>query len=164
MTAVSDSTPLIHPVAIGDLPLLRALFPRLLVPEEVWHEVVVQGKDLPGAAEVGAAAAGWIEMASVRLQERADHLQQEYDLDAGEAAAITLTQERQADLILMDDQRAVTVARRLGLEVLRTPGLYRLAKARGLIEAVRPRLDRLRQFGFWLSDRDRDRVLREAGE
>ena len=42
---VSDSSPLISLVRIGELDLLHRLYNELLIPQAVWHEVVVKGVD-----------------------------------------------------------------------------------------------------------------------
>ena len=71
---------------------------------------------------------------------------------------------RQAHFLLMDERRAVTHARFLGIEVLRTLGIYDYAKRLGLIKAVRPKIDALRQQGFWLSEKDYQEAIRSFGE
>ena len=52
----------------------------------------------------------------------------------------------------MDDSDGVKFAAAAGANVIRTPGIYRLAKERGFVRAVRPKLDNLRKAGFWLRD------------
>lgn len=64
----------------------------------------------------------------------------------------------------MDDGDAVRIASNLGLNVIRTPGIYRLAKQKGLIGAVGPKLDDLRSAGFWLRDDHYRVILESAGE
>jgi predicted nucleic acid-binding protein len=48
--------------------------------------------------------------------------------------------------------------------VIRTPGIYRLAKERRFITAIRPELDDLRRAGFWLRDEHYGMILKSAGE
>lgn len=75
------------------------------------------------------------------------------DLDEGEAEAIVLASQEQADLILLDEKRGRQVARRLGLVTLGSVGLLIWAKQNGLIENLAHELDRLRlQGGFYLSE------------
>jgi predicted nucleic acid-binding protein len=62
--AVSNSSPLIILARLGCFPLLNQLFSRLIISSEVYNEVVVAGKGLPGAAEVASAA--WIESVQLR--------------------------------------------------------------------------------------------------
>ena len=82
----------------------------------------------------------------------------------GESEAITLVRELKAHTLLLDDQAAVSYARDLGITVLRTPGIYRLAKERGRIEAVKPKLDALLVAGFRLRMEHYQAILELAGE
>lgn len=56
------------------------------------------------------------------------------DLGAGETAALTLAAELHADLVLIDDRRAVTAAREMGITVTGTMGLLARASKAGLID------------------------------
>lgn len=85
-------------------------------------------------------------------------------LHAGETQAILLAEQLQANALLMDDGDAVATARRLGLNVIRTPGIYRLAKERDRIDSLRDKLDQLRAVGFRLKDTHYENILRDAGE
>jgi predicted nucleic acid-binding protein len=58
MPIVSNSTPLIALSRIGRLDVLRDLFEEIMVPAEVYDELVVKGKDRPGSEVISAA--GWI--------------------------------------------------------------------------------------------------------
>lgn len=53
-------------------------------------------------------------------------------LHAGESGALVLAQENGAEVVLMDDQDGIRHTNSHGLTVLRTPGIYRLAKKNGL--------------------------------
>jgi len=96
---VSNASPLIGLVRIGRLELLRQLYKELFIPEAVWREVVVEGAGQPGAEDVQAAT--WIETRPATNRQLVKALQQE--LDAGEAEAIALALEINADFLLMDE-------------------------------------------------------------
>ena len=49
MTIVSNASPLIGIARIGRLDLLHQLYGELVIPEAVWHEIVVRGTGQPGA-------------------------------------------------------------------------------------------------------------------
>ena len=49
MTVVSDSTVLIGLVMIGRLDLLREVFSKIFIPEEIFRELVEKGADKPGS-------------------------------------------------------------------------------------------------------------------
>lgn len=164
MTTVADATPLIVLASAGDLELLKFLFERVIVPEGVLHEVVTQGRGRPGAEAVLAAAGHWLDVVSSHRPERVLELMEHHKLDLGESEAIALAEQAPDTRLLADDHRAVLFARSAGMTVVRTPGLYALAKDRGLIAAVKPRLDVLRRNGFWLGEAEFQRILKEVGE
>ena len=59
MIVVSDSTILIGLVKIGKLDLLKEIFSKLYIPEEVFKEVVERGKGKPGSKVIKEST--WIE-------------------------------------------------------------------------------------------------------
>lgn len=161
MHVVSNSSPLINLARIGKLTLLRELFGVLIVPDAVWQEVVVEGAGQPGADEVRSAA--WIQRQAVMNTQLAQALQQ--DLDAGEAEAIALSLELGADLLLMDENLGRQTARHLGLRYVGLIGALVMAKRRGLISAVKPHLDLLRDIaGFRVDAALYDHVLKDQSE
>lgn len=86
-------------------------------------------------------------------------------LDRGEAEAIVLALSRPDARLLIDEKRGRKVARRLGLRVTGTAGILLAAKTAGLIPAVRPVLDALRQeHSFRLDDTLYAQTVAEAGE
>lgn len=161
MHVVSNSSPLINLARIGKLTLLRELFGVLIVPDAVWQEVVVEGAGQPGADEVRSAE--WIQRQAVMNTQLVQALQQ--DLDAGEAEAIALSLELGADLLLMDENLGRQTARHLGLRYIGLIGALVMAKRRGLISAVKPHLDMLRDIaGFRVDAALYDYVLKDQSE
>ena len=75
-----------------------------------------------------------------------------------------LASELSSFALLMDDSDGVRTATARGANVIRTPGIYRMAKDRHLIPAVGPKLDALRKAGFWLPDEHYRMILRSVGE
>ena len=67
-------------------------------------------------------------------------------------------------LLILDDRRARRHALALGLKISGTLGVILLAKERGILEAVKPALDRLETLGFRLGPETRQSVLQIAGE
>ena len=86
-------------------------------------------------------------------------------LDPGEAEAIVLARATPQALLLIDEARGRKIAVALGLPIIGTAGLLAVAKSAGLLPAVKPILDTLRdEHDFHLADRHYEQVLREAGE
>lgn len=159
--AVSDSSTLIHLAAVGRLMLLREFYNELLVPPAVWKEVVEEGYGRPGARDVEEAArSGWLRIIAatneplVRLLKR--------DLDAGEAEAIALALEVQAEAVFLDESDARRAAATYGLSKTGVVGLLIRARVEGKIDSLGQELDRLRrEAGFWISE-DLYRLALEA--
>lgn len=55
MIVVTDAGPLIYLAGGGQLPLLRVLYDRVVVPRIVYKEVTVAGEGLVGASVVASA-------------------------------------------------------------------------------------------------------------
>ncbi len=131
------------------------------IPDAVFEEITVAGAGEPGAREI--AQATWVKRQSVRNTPLVTALRLE--LDAGEAEAIALAIETDADLILLDERIGRRAAQRLGLTAVGTLGVLIAAKDRGLLAAVRPVLDALRvDAGFWIADDLYSAVIKTANE
>jgi len=160
LLVISDASPLISLARIGLLRYLSNLFGKIYVPNAVYKEVTFDGKGRSGADEV--TFADWIIVHEVTDQSKVTYLRGQ--LDIGEAEAIVLAQEIEADLILIDERKARAVAERLGLDAIGTLGILVILKNRGMITEVRPLLDQLRSFNFRLSDQLYNEILSQADE
>jgi predicted nucleic acid-binding protein len=105
--------------------------------------------------------ADWLEVVPLQDPGRADLIA---DLERGEAEVLALAQERNADLVIIDERLARRHANRLGMRLTGTLGMLLKAKQLGMIEAVAPVIDQLRQGGIRLGDDVVTEVLRLAGE
>lgn len=160
MIVISNTSPIIALAAIGQLDLLRQLYGQVIIPEAVYQELTVTPA-APGAA--AAQLLGWIAVKAVVNHTVTTTLQTE--VDEGEAEAIALALETQADLLLIDERRGRAVATRLGLQRVGLLGMLLEAKRRGFIPALRPVLDDLSaKATFWVSPQLYAQVLQAAGE
>ena len=161
MIVISDASPLIALAAIQKLDLLRALYSELVIPAAVYDEITAVRPTAPGAN--GVREAEWIQVRSVKNRALVEALTLE--LDAGEAEAIALAVELNADLLLMDERRGRIAATRLGRRVVGVLGMVIEAKAAGILPAVRPVVDALTtDAGFRISQALLEKVLASAGE
>ena len=86
-------------------------------------------------------------------------------LDSGEAEAIILAKEIQAELLLIDERKGRNEARRFGIKIIGLLGVLVSAKRNGFIDEVKPLLDTLvNQIGFRVSKTLYERVLQEVDE
>lgn len=153
MIVISNSTPLIALAKINQLQLLKEYFGEVLIPEEVYDEVVRRGSGLAGAVEI--AACDWITRAQVTNRLAVDALC--ISLDRGEAEAIVLASVRN-DLLIIDDGEGRKAARQLGLKITGTIGILLLASKERKLD-LRNALDDLKAAGFHLSNKEYDRIL-----
>ena len=148
---VSNASPLIALHQINELALLRALFGEAVIPPAVVREVT-RGVPLPP----------WVKTRT--LQQPVGGAILLASLGPGESEAITLAQEIHAEWLLLDDRPARRLAEGFGLSVAGTLGLLIRAKQKGLLDAVRPRVEALLAVGFRASRALVENILRQAGE
>lgn len=161
MIVVTNTSPLLNLAVIGEARLLPELFGRVTAPNMVREEI--DSLRLRDQRFRSADTADAADFAAVRDSSRVALLS--LHLDPGEAEAIALALELQADLILLDERRATRAARQLGLRTLGLLGVLLLAKRKGLIDQVRPLLDRLEtEAGFWIAPDLRQQVCQAAKE
>ena len=85
-------------------------------------------------------------------------------IDKGEASAIALALETADNTVILDDWKARKLAERLGLSVTGTLGVIIRAKNTGLIQSIKPYLERIRETNFRISEELEQIALKEANE
>lgn len=157
-TVVADASTLIGLSRIERLNLLKDLYGTVLIPQSVYDEVVIESKY--GSKEIRTAK--YLKVENVTDSKVVELLLGH--LGRGEAEVLTLSKEKKADLILIDEKKARKAARRAGFAVVGVLGLLLAAKNMALIPAVRPFVEELTKQGFRLSKRVTEEALKEAGE
>ncbi len=118
MIVVSDSSPLIALARVGYFHLLQSLFGEVLVPSEVWDEVVQA--DRPEVTQI--VSAEWVKV--VAVPDDSYLLVLRTELDRGEAEAIALAADVGADLLLLDERYARKLAVSMGFEIIGVAGCW----------------------------------------
>ncbi len=157
---VSNTTPISNLLRIQQLPLLRLLFQRVLIPGQVAAELT-RGQSLLGEWQ---RAPGAEVLTVIELKMTPFLHQLEARLDAGEAAAIALANDHSADLLLMDEVEGRQVAAYHGLHVAGTLGILLEAKRLGHLPAVTPLIQQLEQVNFRISPALKRHIIHLAGE
>lgn len=161
MIIVSDTSPINNLAAIHHLHLLHQLYGTVLIPEAVYRELTDPNFPVAGATEVQTF--DWVQTRAVRDRTLVEALSDE--LDRGEAEAIALAVEIQADQVLIDERRGRLVANRLNLRYTGILGILVEAKSKGLIAEVKPLLDALiSEAGFWIAEPLYNNVLQLVNE
>ena len=163
MVAVSDASPVSGLALTGCLHLLRSQFTEVWIPDAVRSELE-RIPNLEAKASIeGAFQEGWLRCRAVRHPRLIAALASE--LDKGEAEAIALAAEMQADVVLLDEKEGRSLARRAGLQVRGVLGVLIRAKARGEISSVGAVIKALRsRAGFFIAPDLEAEVLRSVGE
>jgi predicted nucleic acid-binding protein len=159
MIVVSDTSPILSLALIGRLELLRHLYGTITIPDAVRSEIIATAQD--GAREV--AQADWIITHPIEPDVVLKLLLRE--VDRGEAEAIELALQLNADMLLIDERKARHLAAYLELGVVGLLDVLQEAKQRRLITSVKPILDDLiARARFRLSHKLYQRTLFTAGE
>lgn len=161
---VSNSSALIYLSKLGKLELLQKLFKEIIIPREVFNEIVERGKKekIADALVVeDAINQGWLKIINCKVDERL--LKFAPELDLGEVEVISLAREIKLDLVIIDDASARRISESFGFNTKGT--IYVLLKAfkKGLItqDEIKTLLDKLVFAGFRLSPEVYLKVLRE---
>lgn len=161
MIVVSNATPLIGLAVIGKFHLLQQLFSQIYIPQAVYDEVVTAGKEAAGAkSEVSNAS--WIITTTVQDRLAVNVLLDELDL--GEAETIILSQELDADWVLMDEKKGRRKLGQMDVPKIGTIGILLKAKEAEALSAIKPYMEQLREKGFSISQPVIDAVLLQANE
>ncbi|MBP9882178.1 MAG: DUF3368 domain-containing protein [Chitinophagales bacterium] len=146
---ISDTSVLIVLERIGELNLLREVFGKVYITDEI-------------KSEYRQAVPEWIIIVSVKNKSKIAELNNLMDL--GEASAIALALELDDSYLIVDDIQARIIVKKLGIPFIGTAGVLLSAKKKGLIKIVKPYLQKLRSVGFRLSDTVIEDILEQSGE
>lgn len=163
MPTVSNTSPILNLAIIGHLVLLREQFEEILIPPAVVKELRPE-EDLPGCDAVrGAREEGWFRVEEVKDRSLVQVLRR--DVDEGEAEAIALALQVEAEWILMDQREARRIAKSLGLKVTGVLGILRRASREGKLPSLQVAMEQLREkAGFHIGADLFADLLKEIGE
>ena len=125
---ISNASPLMYLSKLNKLSLVKNLFKEIVIPKEVYDEVVVNGKKgrfLDAYKVEKAINESWIKIKEIEIEKEFEEFSSEIDI--GEIAVICLAKKIKPYLVLIDDASARTIAENLGFNVKGT--LYVLIKS-----------------------------------
>lgn len=146
---ISDTSCLIILGKIGEIDILKYIGSHIYVTPIIKKEF---GKELPE----------WILIKSPSDKHYQEIL--EMDIDSGEASAIALSLELENTVLIIDDLKGRRIAGRLKLRYSGTFGLLLKAKQLGIVTAVKPILNKIRNTDFRFSESIFDTIFEQAGE
>ena len=140
MIVIADTSPINYLILIDEIHLLRELYGQVILPEAVFEEM--QRPTTPEKVRSWIShRPEWVEVRSLGVPTLP------LNLGAGEREVITLAQELQADLLLMDDKKARQVAGERNLVVIGTLAVLATAGRRNLVDLPMA-LERLMETSF----------------
>ena len=118
MLVVSDTTPIITLLKINELKLLKDLFGKVYIPNDVYSELVIDGKFKDEIIKIIEAEYIIVEIINSQNVEK---LMKETTLDRGESAAICLYEEKLEDkMLLIDERKGREVAKGRNIKIIGT--------------------------------------------
>lgn len=109
MIVISDTTPILSLLKAGRLDLLQKLYESVIIPEAIYNELTINPLFKDERDKIAGCPFLKVEKAenlkSVRI------LRDVTGLDAGESEALIIYDEKQADLLLIDEHKGRSVAR-----------------------------------------------------
>jgi predicted nucleic acid-binding protein len=156
---VADTSPINYLVLIDCIDVLRRLYARVVIPEEVLNELTADG----GPRQVSAwirTRPEWVEVRPAAATTRLPLQIGEDELDAGEIAAISVALGESNRLLLIDESAGRMVASRLGVANTGTLGVLLAAAREGMLDFGEA-LDKLRRTNFRISQTLIDKLLAE---
>ena len=155
---VSNTTPIISLLKIGKLEILNTLYGEISIPQEVFNEIEA-GKTKEYYIDLSKIE--WINIEKIKDSKSLSYF---LDLDKGEAEAIVLATENDADLIILDETLGRFHAKHVGLKVTGTIGVLLKAKKSGIIQEIKPLIYELKEKNIWFSNNLIIEILKLADE
>ena len=146
---ISDTSSLIALESIMELELLQKMFREIYITDEIQKEF---GSKLPS----------WIKVK--KLHDRTMLQVITLELDLGEASGIALALEMPDSLLIIDEKKGRNYANRLGINMIGILGVLIRAKEKGIIETLKPILNKLNDCDFRMSEKLVNDVLKRVCE
>jgi len=158
-TVIVNTSPLYYLHKLRCLDCLEKLYSEIVVPEAVALELEEgerAGVDTPKIIDHQ-----WVNVRRVAIPAFIKIIP---DLGQGEAEVLALGCEVEAPLLIIDDLLARRIARLQALKFTGTAGVLLKAKQAGYIVEIKPFIEKLKDEGFYLTDKLITDILKLSGE
>ena len=156
MKVIVNTSPLVALDRIDLLDILPKLFGNVIRPQSVVNELNA-GQKIYGGSDT-LYNAEWIQT----VDDPPEMILRK-ELGDGETAVIALAVKTEADLVILDDLAARSVAAELGLKITGTIGLLLAAHRKGILPDLKKAVDALKLSGFRLSDAVTASIIESIG-
>ena len=151
---IGDSSALIALSVVDKLELLEQLYENLYVPQAVFEEVTQVGR--PQSDKLRRFLQSRVKVVELNLTK--------LGLGLGELEAITLYKELDAEVLLIDDNRAKKYAILNDVKVIGSLGILIKGKEKGYIEQGKPLVEAIMKSEVYISNKLMLKVLELCGE
>lgn len=162
MITVSNTTPIISLLKAEALEILERLFGEVYISQGVYNELVSNNVFIEEAQTIKECR--FIKVVNVRNEFAVKLLQKNLALDLGESEAIVLSDELNGDILIIDEKKGRAVAKSMSINLAGTLGVLLKAKNQGIVEAIRPIIDKMMQKDIRISATLYEEVLKKAKE
>jgi predicted nucleic acid-binding protein len=161
MIVISDTTPLISLMKIGQLNLVYRMFGEIQIPEAVFKELVSNKRFSEESRQIRESS--FIKTVQVMDVKAVDLLRRSTGLDIGESEAIILSDSMKANLLLMDEVRGRSVAQQMGIQLMGTVGMLMAAYKEELLskDEILNCIDILKNNGRHISGKLYDQLIQK---
>jgi len=164
MITISNSSPIMYLAKINKIKLLKSFYNKILIPQEVYREVVEEGRKLNQKEVVlieEAIDEGFISIKEVKVIKKFERFSQLHD---GEIHAISLCLDLKQDNILIDDKEAYSLCKLLDLVPVRTTAVLLMLLKEKIIDynEFKDSLKNLSKEGYFIDINTFEYLLNEA--
>ena len=145
---VSDTSSLIALVNIGEIEILKTIYHNVVITPEI-------------AEEFGLEIPDWIKIERANDETK---MRLNLDLDKGESSGIALALENESSLLIIDEKKGRGIAKELGIRIIGILGVIIKAKEMGLVNQIRPLIEKLEKAGFRMSKKLKSKIMTRVGE
>lgn len=153
MIVVSNTTPIISLMKVGQLELLQKLFGVVYIPKAVYCELT-ENEAFPEEVRM-VKQCEFIYVEEIDKIKSAAIMQKFSGLDIGESEAIILAGEKHSDVLLMDEHKGRQAAKKIGISITGTIGILIQAFDEGILtnEEVEWCMEKLKENNIRISEK-----------
>jgi predicted nucleic acid-binding protein len=156
---IVNTSPLFYLHRLGYLHILKNLYGEVIIPHAVLTELEEGkklGEDVPEVKNYN-----WIKVKNVTIPA---FIKMIPDLGQGEAEVLALGCEESDSLLIIDDALARKIVKLQTIKFTGTAGVLLRAKREGYIPEIKSIIEKLKEAGFYLSDKLIVEMLKLSGE
>ncbi|MBI5407994.1 MAG: DUF3368 domain-containing protein [Nitrospirae bacterium] len=156
---VVNTSPLFYLHRLECLHILEKLYGEVVIPQAVVNELMEgkrTGEDVPEVSSFN-----WIKVEQVNCPA---FIKMIPDLGQGEAEVLALGDTKRESLLVIDDSLGRRIAKLYGFKFTGTAGVLISAKKKKHITEVKSILVKLKEVGFYITDKVISEILKASGE